>query len=117
MNMTKRLLLALLPFALVATAASAQVKVQETSTTIPTYLVGDPELLILERPCERAFYFARISAPLKFLVIESQLIKAREVHFAVHLCKTMCLNYRQLTPKRCTKKCTSQDVRVPNLKR
>ena len=44
MNKTMRLMLALLPFALAATAASAQVKVQETSTTIPTYLVGDPEL-------------------------------------------------------------------------
>ena len=39
-----RFLLAVAAFSLLASAASAQVKIKETKTTIPTYLVGDPEL-------------------------------------------------------------------------
>lgn len=39
-----RFLLAAAAFLFLASAASAQVKLKETTTTIPTYLVGDPEL-------------------------------------------------------------------------
>ena len=39
-----RFLLTVAAFSLLASAASAQVKIKETTTTIPTYLVGDPEL-------------------------------------------------------------------------
>ena len=44
MNRLFRVFLAGLPLVLLATGLSAQVKVNETTTTIPTYLVGDPEL-------------------------------------------------------------------------
>lgn len=44
MSRTNRFLLTAGAFLLLASAVSAQVKVQETTTTIPTYLVGDPEL-------------------------------------------------------------------------